>query len=367
MTEPDRSPTLGERLRAPFEGPNTLGNSRAFWIGLSVGVLLLALYPVLFGPYAARTVTGFMVFALLGISLCFIWGYCGILSFGQVAFFGVGGYTFGIVAFNLEAFTGVTLGIVVALLVSTGFAAVLGYFMFYGGVREVYVTIITLVVALVLFTFMRQTAGSEWAIGEARLGGHNGMPGIPNLGIGIGETGIEFGDAAQFYVVLGALIGTYLLLRWLVNSRFGYAMVATREDEERTEMFGYNTTFIKFATFTAGGAIAGLGGVLFVTTDNYINPNVFEITAAAAPVIWASIGGRESLIGTAAAAIAIQWFELQLADEWALVMVGSLLVAVILLLPKGMAPAVQDVYVWIQESRSDESSGPPATPEEVTD
>ncbi|THE66301.1 urea ABC transporter permease [Salinadaptatus halalkaliphilus] len=363
----DSSASLAARLRAPFEGPNTIGNSNGFWASFGVAVLLLAIYPVLFGPYAAATSSVFLVYALLGVSLCFIWGFCGILSFGQVAFFGVAGYTFGIVAINLSSYTGVTLGIVAGIAVATLFAALLGYFMFYGGVRDVYVTIITLVVALVLHTFLGQTAGSEWAVGEAALGGFNGMVGIPDLGVGVGDVGITLDGAMHYYAALAALIATYLGLRVLVNSQFGYAMVATREDEARTEMFGYNTTFIKFVTFTIGGALAGLSGVLFVTWGNYIDPSEFAITAAAMPVIWASIGGRESIFGTIAAAIAIQWLELQLTGEWALVIVGSLLIIVMLAIPKGIAPGIRDLIVALQTRRQEPASDSPAPTEEVSD
>ncbi|WP_226481455.1 ABC transporter permease subunit [Natrinema amylolyticum] len=355
-------------LRRPFEGPNTMGNSPAFWLGFVAAVALLAAAPVLFGQYAAATGAVFLAYALLGMSLCFIWGYCGILSFGQVAFFGIGGYTFGVVAINVASFSGPTLGLLAALLASTGFAAALGYFMFYGGVRDVYVTILTLVVTLVLYTFMGQTAGGEWAIGDARLGGFNGMSGVPDLGLGVGSTGLEIGIVAHYYVTLGALVATYLGLRALVNGRFGYAMVATREDETRTEMFGYNTTFIKLTVFTIGGAIAGLAGVLFTAQNNYIDPSVFGITAAALPVVWASVGGRTSLLGTVSAALTIQVVDYWLAlsgSEWALVFIGVLLVVVVLLMPEGIAPRLRTMLVEYRSTP--EPTDPPAAAEEVSD
>ncbi|GAB7017772.1 ABC transporter permease subunit [Halostagnicola bangensis] len=359
---------LASRLREPFEGPNTIGNTNGFWIGFLLTVLLFAIYPILFGPYAALNPAQFLVFALLAVSLTFIWGFCGILSFGQVAFFGVAGYTFGIVTINIPTYTGATLGIIIAVAVATAFAAVIGYFMFYGGVRDVYVTILTLVVALVLHTFMEQTAGSQWTIGEAHLGGYNGMNVPQDLAVGFGETGVAFDGVAHYYVVLFTLVVTYLLLRAVVNSRFGYAMVATREDEARTEMFGYNTTFIKLAAFTVGGAIAGISGVLFVTWGAYINPSQFELVAATMPVIYASIGGRKSFAGTILAAVAIQYLELQLTGEWAFVIVGSLLVLIILTMPDGIAPRVRNLVLAVGEWRSNRDrseQSPPA--EEVSD
>lgn len=368
-TDSSSNDGLLPRLGRPLEGPNTIGNTPGFWLGFAIVVALLAALPVLFGYYAAEIGAVFLAYALLGMSLTFIWGYCGILSFGQVAFFGIAGYTFGIVAINVSTLTGLTLGLLAALMISTGFAAVLGYFMFYGGVRDVYVTILTLVVALVLYTFMGQTAGGEWAIGDARLGGFNGMSGVPDLGIGIGSVGLEVGIVGHYYVTLGAVVATYLGLRVLVNSPFGYAMVATREDETRTEMFGYDTTFIKLAVFTIGGAIAGLSGVLFTAQNNYIDPSVFGITAAALPVIWASVGGRTSLLGTVGAALTIQFVDYQLAlsgSEWALVLIGSLLVAVVLVLPEGVAPRLHEAVVDYRDPSSPPAETPAAT-EEVSD
>ncbi|MCU4973493.1 urea ABC transporter permease [Halobacteria archaeon AArc-m2/3/4] len=369
--------TVLERLRAPFEGPNTTGNSTAFWVVLALGVVGLLAYPSIASGGAAENMSQYLAYAFLALSLCFIWGYCGILSFGQVAFFGVAGYTFGIVAINIGSYTGISLAVVVALFVATAFAAILGYFMFYGGVRDVYVTIITLVVAVILHRFMGQTAGSEWAVGDARLGGYNGMVGVPNDAIGFGSVGIDMTGTGLYYIMVGTLLATYLGLRALVNSQFGYAMVATREDEDRTAMFGYNTEFIKLATFTFGGTLAGLSGVLymFYSPGGYINPDVFSVSAAALPVIWVSIGGRKSLIGAISAALVIQWFNNRIdgwlstgfelpaltpslelttttvvpGNEWSLVIIGSVLLFVILVMPEGVAPRIESTVHRVLE------------------
>ncbi|ADJ14045.1 ABC transporter permease subunit [Halalkalicoccus jeotgali] len=332
-------------LRTVLDGPNTRGTSDRFWAGFGLAVFALLGYPLVASTYAVANAALFLLYAILGLSLCVIWGYCGILSFGQVAFFGIGGYTFGIVGINLTGGIGPTLGLLAGIGVATLFAFVLGYFMFYGGVRDVYVTIMTLVVALVIHTFMGQTAGSEWAIGEAALGGFDGMTNIPNLAVG----GVELIDTAFYYVVLLALLGTYLGLRALVNSDFGRAMVAVREDEERTELLGYDTKRIKLLVFTLGGTLAGLSGVLYASWGNYMNPAVFGITFAALPVVWVSVGGRDSLLGAIGATYAVEWFSQQLSitgNEYALVVVGGLLLVTILWLPEGVAPAVAD---WLGE------------------
>jgi branched-chain amino acid transport system permease protein len=361
------SESVVDRVRGLLEGPNTLGNSSTFWIGFIIAVAALAAYPQVTDPYTALQTSRYFALAFLAVSLCFVWGYCGVLSFGQVAFFGISAYTFGTIGINFASMSGATAALFGAVAVGTLAAAILGYFMFYGGVRDVYVTIMTLVVALVLNTFMDQTAGSEWAIGTARLGGFNGMTNIPNLTFGIGEAGIVFQTVGFYYAALFVLVGTYLGLRVLLNSSFGMTMVAVREDEERTATFGYNVPFIKLVVFTIGGGLAALGGVFYASWGNYVDPSVFSIAFAALPVVWVSIGGRESLLGAIGATLLIERMRTGLSSgigpvgpEWALVIVGGLLLGVILFMPAGIAPTLNDLKDTLLERRSGRSpSGSP--------
>ncbi|QLH81152.1 ABC transporter permease subunit [Halosimplex pelagicum] len=337
------------RIRGRLEGPNTIGNSRGFWLGFAVAVLALAAFPVV---GSGESFSLFLVLALLGLSLSLVWGYSGVLSFGQVVFFGVGGYTFGVVSINFPDPTGITAAAVAGVVGGGVTAALLGYFMFYGGVRDVYVTIITLVTTMAMHTFMAQTAGSAWTIGEAPLGGFNGMPGIPLLELGITGVGSFqfvynemsflglFAFDPFYYLALALLLATYLGLRVLVNSDFGRVMVAVREDQDRTQMFGYDVKRIKLLTFTLGGALAALSGVLYAARNVYISPPVFALWFATLPVIWVSVGGRKSLLGAVIATIAIEYFRLSVQGEMALVVLGAMLLVFILALPGGIVPWV---------------------------
>ncbi|MBX0287137.1 ABC transporter permease subunit [Haloarcula salinisoli] len=359
-------------IRGRLEGPNTYGNSLVFWVAFVLAVFWLALYPLVTDPYTIIQTSRYFAVAFLALSLCFIWGYAGVLSFGQVAFFGVAAYTFGAIGINLSSAMGVTVAIVGAVVVGTLAAALLGYFMFYGGVRDTYVTIMTLVVALVLNTFMAQTAGSEWAIGKAQLGGFNGMTDIPSLTLGIGETAMVFERGALYYALLVSLVLVYLGLRVLLNSSFGMTMVAIREDEARTETFGYNVPFVKLVVFTIGGSLAALGGVFYASWGNYVDPSVFGIAFAALPVVWVSVGGRESLIGALGATLAIEQMRTALSSgigpigsEWALVIVGGLLLGVILFMPAGVVPTVDSLVKRLQERRSEQGQSAQPTEEAV--
>lgn len=368
------------RLRRRLEGPNTIGNSTGFWAGFLLVVCALIAYPLVGG---GGPLSLFLVLALLGLSLSLVWGYAGVLSFGQVVFFGLGGYAFGVVSINFATPQGITAALLIGVLGGALGAALLGYFMFYGGVRDVYVTIITLVSTMVLHTFMAQTAGSEWTIGEAALGGFNGMPQIPLFALGVEgasyqfvynefEIAVPLVGAVEidpfYYLALSVLVASYLGLRALVNSDFGRVMVAVREDEDRTRMFGYHVERTKLVAFTLGGALAGLSGVLYAARNVYIDPTVFSLLFATLPVIWVSIGGRKSLLGAVVATIAVEYVRVSMQGELALVLLGGLLVVTILALPGGVVPWIHETFVRNRPDPTEiDAPDAPETATEVTD
>ena len=333
-------------VREPFEGPHTVGNSSRFWAGFGVVVLLALLYPLLTNTYRVITTTGFFVWVFLALSVSIIWGYGGIFSFGQTAFFGLGGYTFGVVGINLFDVTGATnLAILAGILLPAVFAALLGYFMFYGRVSGVYVAIITLATTLILELLFSRTAGSQYTIGEAALGGYNGMTNIPSITLGYGSTTVTFESIGMYYFVVVLLVVLYLGLRYLVNSSFGYVMVATREDEDRTEMFGYDIRLVKLKMFTLGGALGGLGGVLYASSGNFISPPIMGLTFAALPVIWVTVGGRKTLLGGIVGTLGLQYLNDSLAtigSEFAFIILGVLLLAIVVFFPSGVVPTVKE-------------------------
>ena len=175
---------LLRRIGSAVDGPQTMWNGPASWATFAVLIALAAVAPLFTGPYVASNLAYFLSWTFMALGLSLLWGYTGVLSFGQTAFFGLAGYSYGVVSINLGDAYGLTwLAVLVALLMAAALAAVLGYFMFYGGIRDVFVGIVTLSVTLVFETFMAQTAGPEWAIGRARLNGFNGMSGMPPLTI----------------------------------------------------------------------------------------------------------------------------------------------------------------------------------------
>ena len=128
----------------------------------AIGVAFLVLVPRLFELDVVLELTVYMIMAILALSLALIWGYGGILCFGQSAFFGLGAYTYAIAMFNIGEST---VPLLLAIVLPAAFAALLGYFMFYGRISDVYLGVITLTVTLILFNSVNSTAGPEFRIG----------------------------------------------------------------------------------------------------------------------------------------------------------------------------------------------------------
>lgn len=334
-------PLLPWRLAARLQGPQTAGRGPLFWAGFVAVVALACAYPLMTDGYTVGNTIYFFNWTFMALGLCLIWGYTGALSFGQTAFFGLAGYGYGVITLNLGATHGLTLlAVVAAVALSATFAAVLGYFLFFGRISGVFLGIVTLSVTLVFERFMAQTAGPEWHIGRARLNGFNGMNGMSPLTVPWpgGDVAL-LPDVPLYYVVLGLLVLTYLGLRILVNSRFGNVLVAIRENPQRAMMLGYDVRRYQLAAFVIGSALAGLSGVLYTSWGQYITPSSMGITAAALPIVWVAVGGRSdltaSLVGTLLVLAGFQALTVY-GSQYALVVMGALLLVTVLVAPHGL-------------------------------
>ncbi|MDF2998230.1 MAG: transporter permease [Xanthobacteraceae bacterium] len=332
---------LLSRIFSRLEGPQTVGRGPLFWIGFLVVLAGACSYPLFSDGYTVGNTVYFFTWVFMALGLSLIWGYGGSLSFGQTAFFGIAGYSYGILTINFGAAYGFTLiAVLLAIAVAAAFAVLLGYFLFFGRISGVFLGIVTLSVTLVLERFMAQTAGPEWRIGAARLNGFNGMSNMPPLTIPWpGGDLVLFPDIELYYVVLGLLVLVYLGLRILVNSPFGNVLVAIRENPERAEMLGYDIRKYQLGAFVIGAALAGLSGVLYTTWGQYITPSSMGMTAAALPIVWVAVGGRSdltsTLVGTLVVLSAFQALTIH-GSQYALVVMGILLVLTVLIAPRGL-------------------------------
>jgi ABC-type branched-subunit amino acid transport system permease subunit len=326
-----------------------------------VGLAFMFLTPRFAELDTVLDLTVYMIMAILALSLGLIWGYGGILCFGQSAFFGLGAYTYAIAMFNIGEST---LPFLLAIMLPAAFAALLGYFMFYGRISDVYLGVITLTVTLILFNSVNSTAGPEFHIGAARLGGFNGIPGIPPLNLPFNKTAV-IDLEGMFYLSTAALLSTYFGLRLLLASQFGRIIVGIRENERRAELLGYDPRVYKLLTFTIGGALAGFAGCLFANWGNFVSPTIFGLAQSAQIIIWVIVGGRGTLIGPVLGCIGIQWLSAALganqpsggSDLWSKIfanaplVLGIILIAFVLLVPKGLVPTLGDVVMSLMRGR----------------
>ncbi len=311
-------------------------------VSLAIGLALLLALPGALDDYTLIEVTIYAVMSILGVSLAFIWGFGGILCFGQAAFFGLGAYTYAIAVMNLGDST---VPFLLACLVPALFAALLGYVIFYGRLSDVYMGVITLTVTLILFNLINSTAGPEWHIGSAPLGGFNGIPGIPTLNWP-GQKDEFLTPKDLFYVTFSCLLLVYLGLRVLIASKIGRVIVAAKENEQRVLLLGYDARAYKLFSFTLGGAIAGLAGCLFANWGAFTSPTIFGLAQSAQIIIWVIVGGLGTLVGPIVGCVAIQWLTSQIGTQQAFnanLVLGAILVVFVLLVPRGLVPTLGDL------------------------
>ena len=310
---------------------------REMIIAAIVGLIAMLLAPFVFDDI--YTLTVLTIYGLLALSLGFVWGFGGILCFGQAAFFGLGAYSFAIASIN---FADPWAAAVVALVIPALFAAALGAMLFYGRLSDVYLAVVTLVVTLILFKFMNSTAGSAYKIGNARMGGYNGIPGFDTLTLPWDSSEYLI-DESLFYFCALILLASFLGLRWLLGAPFGRILVGIRENELRAELTGYDIRLLKTLAFAIGGLLAGMAGMLFANWAEIVTPNLFSLSQSAEIIIWVIVGGAGSLLGPIVGAFALGALKFFLGQQTLvdnLFVLGSLLVLVVLFLPRGIVPTL---------------------------
>jgi len=321
-------------------------SGRRWWKGsilTTAAMVLIALgVPQVVDQFGLLQLTVFAAMCILALSLGFVWGYGGILCFGQSAFFGLGAYTYAVTAINLGEST---VGMLLALAVPAVFAALLGYFMFYGRLSDVYLGVITLSVTLIFFNLMNSTAGDAYRVGKARLNGFNGMPSLPTLNVP-GDPGRLLDPTETFYLGMAFLVLVYVGLHLLLASHFGRVVVAIRENETRCELLGYDVRLHKLLVFAIGGGIAGLAGCLFANWGAFVSPNVFSLTMTSQIIIWVIVGGLGTLLGPIIGCLIMQYLATSLGTQQVAntnLIFGIIFLAFVLLVPRGIVPSLRRV------------------------
>lgn len=333
-----------------------------------------------------KTLGKTLCLCLVAIAMDVVWGYCGILSLGHFAFFGIGGYAigmwlmyartevivveslanqvipptpqeitnaignqiFGVVGSSefplIWAFAdSLLLQLAMVVLVPGLLALVFGWLAFRSRVTGVYLSILTQAGTLALSLYLFQN--------DSGLRGNNGLSGLQNIP-GFETTAQSKISLAFFYASALALALGYLLFAWVVSGKMGSVIKAIRDNETRVRFLGYHVESYKLFVFTLTAIISGIAGALYYPQAGIINPAEIAPIASIYLAVWVAIGGRGRLYGAVlgaafvsllsswftgggAPAVDLGFYTIQWTDWW-LVLLGLSFVAVTLFFPKGI-------------------------------
>jgi urea transport system permease protein len=312
--------------------------------------------PLHLSQYWVTLLGKIMCYAIVALAMDLVWGYAGILSLGHGLFFALGGYAMGMYLmrqigregqyqsdlpdfmvfldwkalpwhwWNTDQFWWAML-LVVA--VPGLLAYVFGYFAFRSRVKGVYFSIITQALTFAaMLLFFRNNTG---------FGGNNGFTDFKRI-LGFPITAPET-RVALFAITAATLIGTLLLARWLVTSKFGRVLMAVRDAEQRVMFCGYNPVHYKLAIWTLSAVLCGIAGALYVPQVGIINPGEMSPANSIEIAIWVAVGGRGTLVGAIAGAGLVNGaksFFTQAFPEYWLYVLGLMFVLVTLFMPQGV-------------------------------
>jgi len=318
-------------------------------------------HPLHVSDFLVTLVGKIMCYAIVALAMDLIWGYAGILSLGHGLFFALGGYAMGMYLMRSIGREGVyksdlpdfmvfldwkaypwywsftdhfAYAALLVVLVPGVLALVFGYFAFRSRIKGVYFSIITqaLTYAFMLLFFRNDTG----------FGGNNGFTDFKRI-LGFPITAPET-RVALFALTGAALLGAYLLGRFIVASKFGRVLTAIRDAESRVMFCGYNPLYYKLAIWTLSAVLCGIAGALYVPQVGIINPGEMSPANSIEIAIWVAVGGRGSLIGPIAGAFLVNgaksWFTQAFPEFW-LFFLGLLFILVTLYLPRGVVGLLQ--------------------------
>lgn len=300
-----------------------------------IEIVMLAaflLLPLVLQDYLTVFMTRVLILCLFALSFDLVWGYAGIMSFGQAVFFGGAGYGVALLGRDLGV-SSMLLVVPAGVLIGFALALLIGGFLLLGRNPSS-------VIFVSLGTLTASYAFDRLARGWYYLGGQNGIPSIPQMTIG----SYELGEGPVFYyLALAILFAVYLGCRFLVRSQFGLALAGLRENEQRIAFFGYKVQHLKAIVFSLGGAIAGLAGSLYAFHEGFVWPNMLGVVMSTQVVLYVLFGGSGTLIGAVIGTVVIEivsfWLSNSYQDIWPIIL-GALMLLVILFRPAGLISLV---------------------------
>ncbi|MBS0548111.1 MAG: ABC transporter permease [Proteobacteria bacterium] len=290
-------------------------------------IAVLAVIPLLTDQYVSVVLIDIACFALFAVSLHFIMGPAGMVSFGHAAYFGLGAYA-GAVLFK-KAGLPMEAALLLAPFCAGLFAVVYGWFCV--RLSGVYLAMLTLAFAQISWSIVFQ-----W---DALTGGSNGM-------VGIWPAAWLADKGVYYYVALG-LCGAGIAVLWRVLfSPFGYVLRAGRDSPLRAEAIGIDVRGFQWAAFVLAGTCAGLAGAVFAFSKGSISPSVVSIGQSTDGLVMVLLGGVDTLVGPVVGAAVFTWLRDALAREtdfWRAGL-GLVILLIVLLFPQGLVGGLKALY-----------------------
>jgi len=312
------------REAAPLRGPAALEPplalpSRNVLRALLALAAALALVPLLSRGYALVLLSDVLVFALFAVSLHFITGPGGMLSFGHAAYFGLGAYGAGLLL--LRAGAPMEAALVLAPLAAGIGALAFGWFCV--RLSGVYLAMLTLAFAQIVWS-----VAFQW---DAFTGGSNGL-------IGVWPSAWLASRTAYYYLTLGACLAGIAILWRVLYSPFGYVLRASRDSPLRAGAIGIDVRAQQWAAFTLAGLAAGIAGALYAFSKGSISPETLSVPRSVDALVMVLLGGIQTLTGPAWGAALFTWLQDSASrefDYWRAVL-GAVILALVLALPGGV-------------------------------
>jgi len=318
----------------------------------AAAIVLPLLAPLYLGPYNLALLGRFFALSIVTIGIALVWGNGGILPLGQGLFFGLGSYC---LAMHLKLaalgpgeipdfmqwngldtlpamwlpFKSAVFALAAALLVPTALAALLAWLLFHRRVGGVYFALITQALVLAATTFIISQ--------QPYTGGFNGLTDFGSLfGFPLADQRTQVG---LYFVTVAVLALLFLGARWLLATQFGRLLRAIRDGENRVRFLGYDPASYKVVAFAAGALLAGLAGVLYTLNIGVISPAMIGVMPSIEMVVWAAVGGRDSLGGAILGTLLVNFAKDKVSsafpDLW-LYLMGALFLVVVVVLPEGI-------------------------------
>jgi branched-chain amino acid transport system permease protein len=323
----------------PAATPRARSDIRQLLILAAVALAVVALGPYVLPTYMVNSLIRAFLYASVALTVDILWGYTGILTFGQSAFFGIGAYAAGLIFTHAGFSAGyATLAFFAGLIGAMLVAALVGWLAFYHGASPLYGSVITLVLPIVVSQILYS--------GGNFTGSSSGLSGFDSFDVSI----------EAWFRIAGAFLVVVTALAWVfVRSDAGKVLVAIRENEQRCEYVGINVSRVKILLMVVCAAIAAIAGYAFAGVQMVVAPEYAGFVFGTELLIWVALGGRGTLIGpvigTLLLDVSTSYLSGNLPFVWKLV-IGLAFVIVIVALPQGLMPLIRGALSRVIRSRA---------------